>query len=348
MPTRPPKCRSPRLNPIQRFIATATVLAIALMAASCFIDRRSDAENLDRHVRAMAGVADTDMRYDKNFTSGENFNLTVTLQQDVTEEQIRDVARYFADRTDATGLAERSADLSLRLPIVPPPAKTLYSQDYQSASFQRGSSNTADSPTADEIADDAAAWLRMARSPIVADASLTAPVWNGAGDSRRVRITLRPNATQSEALELQSGEPMLVDASWGIAVQYDALYRPHTYYSTPHPPSDADLQTWREVSALVGPHHEATGRTDLPMAQGMQTESIVDFAIATDAGSQAEARRVAFGVPTLLQRFGRPVAVTVYTGDGPAEFIVGGCYRHTPEHVRLPLEIELSTEFEKC
>lgn len=348
MTTRPAECKSQPLNPIQRFIATATVLAIALMATSCFFDHRSEAEELDRHVRAMAGVADTDMHYDKNFTSGENFNLAVTLQQDVTEAQIRDVARYFADRTDATGLAERSASLSLRLPIVPPPAKTLYSQDYQSASFQRGSNNTADSPSGDEIADDAAAWLRMARSPIVADASLTAPAWNRAGDSRRVQITLRPDATQSEALALQSREPMLADASWGIAVQDDARYRPHTYYATPRPPSDADLRTWREVSALVGPYWEATGHTDVPMAQGMQAESVVDFAISTDAGSQAEARRVAFGVPALLQRFGRPVAVTVRTGDGPAEFIVGGCYRHTPEHVRLPLEIELSTEFEKC
>lgn len=107
-------------------MSSAAVLAIALMATSCFLDPRSDAEKLDGHVRAMAGVADTDMRYDRNFTSGENFNLAVT------------------------------------------------------------------------------------------------------------------------------------------------------------------------------------------------------------------------------QRFGRPVAVTVRTGDGPTEFIVGGCYRHTPEHVRLPLEIELSTEFEKC
>jgi hypothetical protein len=59
---------------------------------------------------------------------------------------------------------------------------------------------------------------------------------------------------------------------------------------------------------------------DKNITSGENFASVVDFAIATDAGSQGEARRVVFGVPALLQRFGRPVAVTVRTGDGPAEF----------------------------
>ena len=60
-------------------------------------------------------------------------------------------------------------------------------------------------------------------------------------------------------------------------------------------------------------------------------------AIATDAGSQPQARQIAFGVPTLLQRLGRPVAVTIWTVDGGAEFIVGGCHRHDAKHRALPL-----------
>lgn len=338
-----------RRTPVQLAMAAAMVLAIGFMAAGCIFDNRSDAEDLDRHIRAMPGVADTDMRYGNTFTSGEHFDLYVTLRQDVTESQIRDIGRYFADRTDETGLAERSAELSLRLPIMPPPPpKNLYAKDYQSAYFSRGPSSAAHSPTGDDIADAAAAWLRMARSPIVADASLTAPTWNGAADSRWVTITLKPTATQAEALALQAGEPMLSDASWGISVQGDPMYRPHEYYASPRPPSDDDLRTWREISALIGYYYEATGQTTVPTAAGKQAETVVEFAIATDAGSQPQARQIAFGVPTLLQRLGRPVAVTIRTVDGSAEFIVGGCYRHDGKHHALPLERELSATFEKC
>lgn len=338
-----------RRTPIQLMIATATVLAIGFAAAGCFLDNRSDAEDLDRHIRAMPGVANTDMTYRKTYTSGERFDLNVTLQQDITEQQIQDIGRYFANRTDETGLADRSAELSLRLPILPPPPpKNLYARDYQSAWFSRGPSSTTHSPSGDDIAAAAAAWLRIARSPIVADASLTAPTWGGAGDSRRVTITLKPTATQAEALALQAGEPMLSDADWGISVQGDPMYRPHDYYASPRPPSDDDLRTWREISALIGYYYEATGQTNVPTAPGKQAETVVEFAIATDAGSQPGARQIAFGVPTLLQRFGRPVAVTIWTGGGSAEFIVGGCYRHDGKHHTLPLERELSAEFEKC
>lgn len=188
----------------------------------------------------------------------------------------------------------------------------------------------------------------MARSPIVADASLTAPTWSGPANSRGVTITLKPTATQTDALAFQAGEPMLSDANWGISVQGDPMYRPHTYYSSPRPPSDDDLRTWREISALIGYYYEATGQTNVPAASGQQAETVVEFSIATDAGSQLQARHIAFGVPTLLQRLGRPVAVTIRTVDGPAEFVVGGCYRHDGKHRRLPLERELSAEFEKC
>ena len=157
-----------RLTPIRVVIATAMVLAIGYVAAGCIFERRGDAEDLDRHIRAMPGVANTDMTYTNTFTSGERFDLNVTLQQDITEEQIQDVGRYFANRTDETGLAERSAYLSLRLPTVPPPTKNLYARGYQSASFSRGPYNTAHSPSGDDIAAAAAAWLRVARSCLAA------------------------------------------------------------------------------------------------------------------------------------------------------------------------------------
>ena len=160
-----------RLTPIRVVIATAMVLAIGYVAAGCIFERRGDAEDLDRHIRAMPGVANTDMTYTNTFTSGERFDLNVTLQQDITEEQIQDVGRYFANRTDETGLAERSAYLSLRLPTVPPPTKNLYARGYQSASFSRGPYNTAHSPSGDDIAAAAAERdaMQAHEAPLLAD-----------------------------------------------------------------------------------------------------------------------------------------------------------------------------------
>jgi len=341
--------RRRRLTPIQRRIAIVVVLAIGFAAAVCWFDRRGEAEELDRHIRAMPGVAHTDMTYSNTYTSGERFSMDVALQQDITEQQIQDIGRYFANRTDETGLAERSAYLFLRLPILPPPPpENLFARDDHLASFSRGPFNTAHSPSGDDIAAAAAAWLRVARSAIVADASLTAPTWGGPADSHQVAVTLKPTVTQAQALALQAVEPMLSDANWGISIQDDPTDQPHTYFASPRPPSDHDLRTWREISALVGSYQEASGQTYVPVAAGQQAETVVKFAIATDAGSQAQARQVAFGVPTLLQRFGRPVAVTIRGGGGAAEFIVGGCYRHDGKHRATPLERELSAKFETC
>ena len=311
-------------------------------------DRRDDAEDLDQHVRTMPGVADTEMRYSSDFTAGEQLGLTVTLDRDVTDAQVRDIGGYFTDHTGATGLAEVSAELLLRLPIVPPPPKTLYSYDYSVARFGLGRSKTSANSTAAEIADSAATWLRAARSPVAAEVTLTQPTGGGKGDARTITVTMRPGATQNSALELQAGEPGLADASWGISLAADSTRRPHTYYSRPRPPSDADLQTWREVSALVGATEEASGRTDIPAEQGHQAETTVEIGLPDGYGNEADARRIAFGVAAVLRRFGRPVEMIAQTGDGAIRLIVGGCYRRDADHLPRPLEAELSDEYESC
>jgi hypothetical protein len=82
---------------------------------------------------------------------------------------------------------------------------------------------------------------------------MSAPTWNGAGDSRAVRITLQLTATQSEALALQGDEPMIADASWGITVQGDPENRPHTYYASPRPPSDEAFGPGVRSAHSLGP-----------------------------------------------------------------------------------------------
>ena len=139
-------------------------------------DHRSEAEELIVTCARDGGVADTDMHYDKNFTS-KNFNLAVTLQQDVTEAQIRDVACYFADRTDATGLAG-----TLCQPVPAVADRALRRRRFYHRIISRrpssGLQQHRGQPQRRRDCRRRGGVLRMARSPIVADASLTAPVWN--------------------------------------------------------------------------------------------------------------------------------------------------------------------------
>lgn len=73
-----------------------------------------------------------------------------------------------------------------------------------------------------------------------------------------------------------------------------------------------------------------------------------DRAVATFAQSVTAKTWPFDGLPTLLQRFDQPVSVTIWTGEGSAEFIVGGYCRHDKDYNALPLEVELSAKFENC
>src|SRR5215218_2978995 len=106
-----------------RPVVAIPAVLLVVCATGCVTDREDDAQDLDGHVQGMPGVADTEVRYHNDFTNGENFDLTVTLRPDITEPQVRQVGGYFVEHATGTGLAEDSAGLSLRLPVVPPPPK---------------------------------------------------------------------------------------------------------------------------------------------------------------------------------------------------------------------------------
>jgi hypothetical protein len=332
---------------MRRAVAIPAVL-LAMCTAGWVVNREDDAQDLDRHLRGLPGVADTEIRYSSDFTNGENFDLTVTLDPNITEPQVRQVGGYFVEHATATGLAEDSAELWLRLPIVPAPPENLYTDPYSEARFRLGRSTTSDNPTADGIADSAAVWLRAAHSPVAAEVTLSQPEWGGGGDTRDITITMRPGATSAQALALQAADPALADASWGISLVSDRSHRPHSYYASPRPPSDADLQTWREISAVVGASEEARGETSIPAERGHQAETTVEIGLPDGRGGGAEARRIAFTVADLVTRLGPPVELIAQTETGTVELIVGGCYRHNPKHVREPLERELSQRYETC
>lgn len=338
-----------RQTGVSRSIVAAVIATTVWSAVSCSLfDRSGDAKRLDQQIRGMPGVADTDMDYKSDFTNGERFDLTVTLRPDVTDQQVSDIGRTFVDTTARTGLDERSADLKLRYPIDPPPPKNNYTSDYSAAYFGAGDMKGPDNPTADDVAKNAAVWLRAARSPVTSDVTLVEPSSGKPAGSPEFTVTLQPWATAADATKLQASDPGLADASWGISVIGDEMYRPHDYYSTPNPPTDSELDLWRQLSALVGVSEMAKGQTTVPALRGMQAETIIEIYLPDGAGSEQDARRIAYGVARLVLRFDHPVQLTLQTGDGTAELIVGGCYRHQADHVSPPLQAELSTAFEKC
>ena len=328
---------------------TSALLAVAVLCCTtgCF-DRNGDAVRLDQQIRGMPGVADTHMKYKSDFTSGERFELTVTLRPNVTDQQVSDVGRTFADTTARTGLDERSANLTLRYPIDPPPPKNNYTTDYSAAYFSAGSADGPDNPTAEGVAEHAAVWLRAARSPATSGVTVVAPFRGEPAGSPRFIVTLRPWATAADATRLQASDPGLARASWGISVIGNETNRPHDYYSRPRPPTDAELDLWRQLSALVGVSEEASGQTTVPAERGMQAETRIEIHLPYGAGSEPDARRIAYGVARLLLRFDRPVQLILQTGDGTAQLVVGGCYQHRADHLVQPLEADLSTAFEKC
>lgn len=331
-------------------IVAAVIATTAWSAVSCSLlfDRGGDAKRLDQQMRGMPGVADTDMDYKSDITNGERFGLTVMLRPDVTDQQVSDIGRMFVDTSARTGLDERSADLKLRYPTDPAPPKNNYATEYSTAMFSAGSSSGPDNPTADEVAGNAAVWLRAARSPATSEVTVVEPSSGTPAGSPEFTVTLRPWATSADATRLQASDPGLARASWGISVIGDETNRPHDYYSTPRPPTDAELDLWRQLSALVGVSQMASGRTTVPAERGKQAETWIEIYLPDGAGSEPDARRIAYGVARLVLRFDHPVQLILQTGDGTAELVVGGCYRHDAKHVVQPLEAELSTAFEKC
>jgi hypothetical protein len=104
----------------------------------------------------------------------------------------------------------------------------------------------------------------------------------------------------------------------------------------------------RCCSIAAATRSASTNRSIVPAERGIQAETRIEIQLPDGAGSEPDARRIAYGVARLLRRFDHPVQLILHTGDGPAELIVGGCYQHDAKHVVQPLEAELSTAFEKC
>jgi hypothetical protein len=111
------------------------------------------------------------------------------------------------------------------------------------------------------------------------------------------------------------------------------------YSSTPQPPTDSELALWRQLSTVVGVSEDATGSTRVPALKNEQAQTTIEISLPYGAGSEPDARRIVFVVAELMARYRHPAQLTAHTGEGPAEIIVGGCYRHDAKHVRPAIEI---------
>lgn len=321
--------------------------AVAWSASACLGDLRNDAELVDRQIKAIPGVADTDMNYDSSFENGQNFRLTVQLDPRITQSQATEIGRTFVDQTQRHYLGGHKVELDIRYPAVPQ-QKNNYLVDYSQAAFTLGdnASPPAD-PSATDVGDSVAVWLHAVRSPVAEYVELNQPTWGGSAQSREIFITLKPGVTAAEAQALQNSDPSLANATWRIMIAAEPAYRPQEYTSKPKPPSDHDVALWSQIIAIVGPHDEASGSTQIP-AKPAWAETEIQISLPTGRDSEPAAHQTAMSVADLLPQFGHPVGLKMYTSDGPVEIVVGGCWRHEPDHRRLPLEVEMSRRYEKC
>lgn len=330
---------------MKRALLGAVLTAAALCTASC--DNRREAESVDRQIGGLPGVSSTALSYTSNISSGESFRLTVNLMPDVTESQVVQIGRTFVDQSRRADLDDESAQLSLVFSSPDPPPKYPGIEEYSTASFAFGKRSVRFDPTAEQVGDSAAVWLRAARSGVARLVDLTQPLWGEAGDSRRITVTLDPATPAARAVGLQRSDPGLAKATWEIHLAVGDVGRSHDYTSTPNPPSDADRALWSDISAVVGRYDEAKAFT-APLTDGRQALTEVEIEVPESADSDESVARIATGVPPLLPRFGHPTQLSLRTPDGPVELIVGGCFRHRDDHHRLPLDFSLSEQYEKC
>jgi hypothetical protein len=94
-----------RQTGVGRSIVAAVIATTAWSAVSCSLlfDKRGETEDIERQLRAMPGVAGTNLTYNAGIDAGLNFSLTVTLDGSATEQQAVEVGRAFVRDRNAEG-----------------------------------------------------------------------------------------------------------------------------------------------------------------------------------------------------------------------------------------------------
>jgi hypothetical protein len=336
-----------RQTGVRRSIVAAVIAATAWSAVSCSLlfDKRGEAEDIERQLRAMPGVAGTNLTYNAGIDAGLNFSLSVTLDGSATEQQAVEVGRAFVRDRNAEGLDDHDGNLNVKYPAAEDTGDVVY--DASEASFSFGPKDGLPDPTEQQVADGIGLWARVTRSPVVNIVSLSEPNRRGEPDGPNVTVVLRLTANPQAAAELQRDTPGLEAASWEYGVPFDNPVERRSYVSTPFPPSASDMALWTEISGVIGTYYDAKASTDSNIGL-RQALTEIDIDIPQSPEVAQDVARIVPAVAGLLPRFGHPAALSVRVPDGQIELVVGGCYKHKADHVRLPLEVELSKQYENC
>lgn len=274
-------------------------------------------------------------------------NASVTLTTQATDAQSVNISRTFI--TAHRGPAGITDSLTLGYPA----AGKLPWRSGLTVSIPQslaGFTFEATGPSVGQVADSIGVWLAAAHSPVAELVTLNQPSDRTPDDagSRGMTVVLTPDATEATADALQASDLGLADASWIIKIPVeDTLGRSHDYTSTPNPPKDSDRMLWTQISDIVG-HHFENEASAVTSAYGSQAVTTITIRIPRSANSDIDIPRKAREIAALLPGFGHPTSMVLNTADGAVELTVGGCYMHKIGHRRLPLEIELSQQYETC
>lgn len=295
---------------------------------------RLQASTLGETIRDMPGVVDVDLGY---LGDPRTVLMDVVLARDVTPLQAADVGRTFVDGVTDTRLRGDSR-LHLRYPAAG--AGDLYVPDFSQAAFQY--SGTA-GPGRHDVTDSIVLWLRAARAPGVAHASLTAP-WGSSPRTRRMTLIL---GVDEAALDpaLVEDVAQRTESVWRYFALTGPLLRPHEYRGSPAPPDEQEKAAFGLIAAAAGDDNDLVVRRWRNVG-GISTSTSVEVGIAEGPDRRDRTLRTAEAVADLAPLLAPEVDLVVL-GEPSATVVVGGC--PPPDDAgRSELEMYLAEKYETC
>jgi hypothetical protein len=331
-------------------LAAKMLCAIVLTAGAggCSADRSAAARAIGNAVRALPGVADTDVTY----YSGASFRLDVTLAETVSDTQAAAVGSTFVDRMRAADFGGFDVILNVAYPANNSRA-TKTSDSH--ASFQyhfRSAPESAlhnPSPSSAEVASGLALWLQAAQSPATVGAALHQEASTGTGSRQSIVVSISSSVDDKAIAELIDAHPALRAATWKSSIPPGAAPREFRVYRIRGQfPDRRRRELWQQILGQLGPDDDGDAVTDPAGAQasGALTNVKIDLWAKPQTSERVEG--ITRAVLPLLPGLGSPVRVNIFSYTASIELILGGCSQPAPNHRPSTLEVELRRQYERC